>query len=257
MKWLKSLRMILSVHTLIITVLAVVSTALCRHYDITANFPLTLIGTAIIFPIVFSISGAYKRRESALKEYGSIKAHGRAIFFATRDWLPESDSEIQNQAKDLLAELLKSCRDLFNTPVDHMEEKERDVYATFSKLSVFIKSFRGRNLPGGEVSRCNQFLSKMIVAFENVKHIYQYRTPRTLRMYSKVFIYLLPILYGPYFAEVAKEYARQVVYMMPILFTVILVSLDNIQSHLENPFDQVGEDDVIINAEKFVRRLDL
>ncbi len=43
---------------------------------------------------------------------------------------------------------------------------------------------------------------------------------------------------------------------MPVLFSVILVSLDNIQDHLENPFDQVGEDDVAINAEKFVARLD-
>jgi hypothetical protein len=44
---------------------------------------------------------------------------------------------------------------------------------------------------------------------------------------------------------------------MPILFSIILVSLDNIQEHLENPFDQVGEDDVRINPEKFIRRLDL
>ena len=68
MKWLKSLRLIIGVHTLVITLLAVASTWLCLRYEIIANFPLTLIGTAIIFPIVFSISGAYKRRESALRE---------------------------------------------------------------------------------------------------------------------------------------------------------------------------------------------
>lgn len=257
MKHLKSLKLILSVHTLVITILAVLSTGLCRRYGITAEFPLTLIGTAIIFPIVFSISGAYKRRESALREYGAIKAHGRAIFFAARDWIPETDIETQDKIKELLSDLLKACRGLFHMPIDRMDDQEKEVYAVFSKLSVFIKGFRDMGLPGGEVSRCNQFLSKMIVAFENVKHIYQYRTPRTLRMYSKIFIYLLPILYGPYFAEVSKEYAPQTTYMMPILFTVILVSLDNIQNHLENPFDQVGEDDVIINAEKFVSRLDL
>ena len=37
--------------------------------------------------------------------------------------------------------------------------------------------------------------------------------------------------------------------------TILLVSLDNIQEHLENPFDQVGQDDVMINAEKFIDRL--
>ena len=34
--------------------------------------------------------------------------------------------------------------------------------------------------------------------------------------------------------------------MMPVLFTTVLVSLDNIQEHLENPFDQIGEDDIVI-----------
>jgi hypothetical protein len=33
--------------------------------------------------------------------------------------------------------------------------------------------------------------------------------------------------------------------------------LDNIQDHLENPFDQVGADDVKINAEKFIENLKL
>jgi hypothetical protein len=84
-----------------------------------------------------------------------------------------------------------------------------------------------------------------------------YRTPRTLRAYSDFFIVLLPILYGPYFAQLSKDYSDGLGYIMPVLFSVILVSLDNIQSHLENPFDQIGEDDVTINAEKFVARLEV
>ena len=42
---------------------------------------------------------------------------------------------------------------------------------------------------------------------------------------------------------------------MPVLFALVLSSLDNIQEHLENPFDQVGQDDVTFNAEKFMDRL--
>ena len=97
----------------------------------------------------------------------------------------------------------------------------------------------------------------MMIAFESIKHIYQYRTPRTLRAYSKVFIYVLPVAYGPYFAEIGTEYTHGLMYVLPVLLTVILVSLDHIQNHLENPFDEVGEDDIVINAEKFVERLDL
>jgi hypothetical protein len=138
-----------------------------------------------------------------------------------------------------------------------MPGNEEAVYKAFSKLSLFIKTLREKGLVSGEVSRCNQFLSKMIISFENVKHIYQYRTPRTLRAYSDIFIVLLPILYGPYFAVVSREFSRGLEFVLPVLFSLILVSLDRIQVHLENPFDQIGEDDVMINAEKFVSRLDL
>ena len=257
MRLIKSIRLILSMRAIVIAVLAVSGTYLCIRHDITADFPLSLIGTAIVFPIVFSIGGAYKRRESALREYGNLKAHGRAIFFAARDWLPESDEPTLTEAKSLLTRLLIACRELFATPIDRIDENEQNVYTAFSKLSTYIKSFRDKGLPSGEVSRCNQFLSKMIVAFENVKHIYQYRTPRTLRTYSRVFICLLPVLYGPYFAEISKDFAPQLIYVMPVLFTLVLVSLDNIQNHLENPFDQIGEDDITINAEKFSKALEL
>ncbi|MGI9604410.1 MAG: hypothetical protein ACR2QE_21195, partial [Acidimicrobiales bacterium] len=81
-------------------------------------------------------------------------------------------------------------------------------------------------------------------------------TPTTLRTYSKVFIYVLPVLYGPFFANAALDYSPELAYVMPVLLSVVLVSLDNIQEHLENPFDQVGEDDVMINAEKFIDRLE-
>ena len=46
-----------------------------------------------------------------------------------------------------------------------------------------------------------------MVAFETAKHIHHYRTPRTLRAYSKLFIYLLPISYGPCFAANSQEYS--------------------------------------------------
>ena len=171
------------------------STYLCIKYNITADFPLTLIATAVIFPIVFSINGAYKRRETALSNYASIKSHGRAIFFATRDWLENPSEETLSQAKTRLGNLLESCKTLFSNPGSDLRKNENHVYQCFSDLSKFIKNdLRGNGLASGEVSRCNQYLSKMFSAFENAKHIYQYRTPITLRTCSTVFITVLPIL---------------------------------------------------------------
>ena len=247
---------VINFKTLVIAMLSVASTYVCIQLKITAEYPLTLIATAIIFPIVFSINSAYKRRESALIEYGAMKSHGKALFFAARDWLEKPPEKTLTQSRQLLAELLDSCRVLFSSPASELRNNEEKVYQCFSNLSRFIKTdLRDNGLPSGEVSRCNQYLSKMFSSFENMKHIYQYRTPRSLRTFSTIFITVLPVIYGPYFAHEALRYSPEVTYVMPILFSMVLVSLSNIQEHLENPFDGVGEDDISFNVEEFVDRL--
>ena len=255
MKNFARMAIVINGKAILVAALAVASMLVCRHYGLTADFPLTLIATAVVFPIVFSINSAYKRRESALAAYGGVKSHGRAIYFAARDWPEDSDAETLERIRALLGGLLADCRTLFHTPVHRMQAEEDAVYRRFSDLSLFIKGLRAKGLASGEVSRCNQYLSKMFYSFESLKHIYQYRTPVTLRSYSQIFIFILPILYGPYFVEIAQDFSAGLEFLMPILFALILVGLENIQNHLENPFDQVGEDDVIINAEKFTARL--
>ena len=217
---------------------------------------MTLIATAMVFPIVFSINSAYKRRESVLDDYSQIKAHGRAIYFASRDWLAEQEPARLDRCRRLLGNLLRATRDLCSAPRTETTERETIVYCCFSDLSRFIREdLRSAGLASGEVSRCNQCLSKMLVAFEQTKRIYQYRSPRTLRAFSDFFVTVLPPLYGPYFAYLAAEFSPSLTYLMPVLFALVLSALDNIQEHLENPFDQIGQDDVIINAEKFMDRL--
>lgn len=254
-KLFKRIFLIINIKTLIIVLLSIASTAVCLHFHIKANFPLTLISTAIIFPIVFSIGGAYKRREIALDEYGSIKAHGRALYFATTHWLENPPKELSIELKTHLRNLLESSREMFTHPISELEKREKDIYTNFENLSLFVKKMRTFGLPSGEASRSNQFLSKMMISFERIKHIYQYRTPRTLRTYSDIFIVILPIVYGPHFAENATNFNYGLHFAVPVLFSVILVALDNIQSHLENPFDQQGEDDVDINVDKYIKNL--
>ncbi len=249
------LGLIINWKSLVIAAVAVLATWLSIRFNIKADFPLTIISTAVIFPIVFSIGHAYKRREVTLDDYGTIKAHGRAIYFAARDWLPEHSDDRLDHVKRVLTDLLTGCRDMFKGAPSEMAENEKQVYAAFSELSAFVKRMRSEGLPGGECSRCNQYISKMIVSFEHAKHVYQYRTPRTLRAFSDFFIVTLPIIYGPYFAHEATEYHPLLAFIMPLLFAIILVGLDNIQIHLEDPFDQIGPDDVSINAEKFVELL--
>ncbi len=252
----KRILLIINFQTLIVAGLAVSSTALCIRYEFEADFPLTLIAMSIVFPIVFSIGGAYKRREAALKEYASIKGYLRSIFFVSRDWLDEPKPENVTKMNHIIRDLFNNIKIMFTQPIEELIKNEERVYDSFSDISLYIKhELRNEGLSSGECSRTNQYLQKMIISFESLKHIYQYRTPRTLRAFSAVFIKIIPILYGPYFAHKADGMSWGLEFVIPVLLTMILVSLENIQEHLENPFDQVGEDDITFNVNKFIERL--
>lgn len=255
-KLFKSISLIINYKTFIITGLSVVSTYLCFHFHLTADFPEMLVGIAIVFPVVFSISSAFNRRENALKHLSDFHGHCVAIYYASRDWTIDKDNNTPQRVKDICFQMLELMKMMLrknhNEKADHAEA---DMYGKFSDMSKLMSELRLYGVQSGEISRLNQYLSKMIIAYDNIKMIHQYRTPITLRAYSKVFIYIFPILYAPYFANTFHIYSAQLEYVMPVLYSFILVSLDNIQDHLEHPFDEEGEDDIIIDVERTIKLL--
>ena len=255
-KYLKNLYLIVNIQTFIISFLAVTSTAICIHFKYEADFPLTIITMSIVFPIVFSIGGAYKRREAALKEYAAIKGYLRALYFVPIDWLENVNDSNPEKLLTIIESIFKNIRLMFTNSDLEINKYENKIYSDFSEISSYINNdLRSKGLSSGECSRSNQYLQKLMISFESIKHIYQYRTPRTLKAFSSLFIFIIPILYGPYFAFQAENMSFGLEYITPVLLSSILVSLENIQEHLENPFDQVGEDDVKFNVEKFVENL--
>ncbi len=256
LKLFRSLKLIINYKTWVITGLSVLSSYLCFHWGLTAKFPDMLVGVAIVFPVVFSIGSAYTRRETALQKFSDFKGHAIAIYYASRDWSTEKDHDLSGKAKVLILELLVLMKDMFKSN-DHAvwDEDERKIYELFSKLSGLTMEFRKHGVQSGEVSRVSQYVSKMVIAFDNMRIIHRYRTPVTLRAYSKVFIYSFPIIYGPYFASTFHDFSAQLEYVMPIMYSFILVSLDNIQDQLENPFDEVGEDDIEIETDETAMHL--
>jgi hypothetical protein len=249
---LYSFSLIINYKTFIITALSVLSSYLCFTYGLTARFPDMLVGVAIVFPVVFSIGAAFTRRESGLQRYSDFKGHLIAIYFAMRDWTSsEKENKLPERLRELIYEIMTLKREMFkNKKAEEWQSNEKKMYVLFSRMSAMTMEMRAHGVQSGEISRVSQYVSKLIIAFDNMKIIHHYRTPITLRAYSKVFIYIFPVIYGPYFASTFHDFSAQLEYVMPVLYSFILVSLDNIQDHLEHPFDDVGEDDITINAEE-------
>ncbi len=254
MRTLRSFARIVDHHTVIVTALALGSTWVCIQYDVLADLPSALIGVAVIFPIVFSINSAYQRREQALRALASARAHAVAIGWAHRDWL-EGHEELADSGRRLLEELFASIRIFFHAGAGEHPEALQEVYRRFSTLSKSHEELRAAGMPANEVSRTNQYLRAVMIEFERMRAILEYRTPQALRAYSRVFLNGFPVLYGPYFATLAADSVPAVGYLVAVLYSVVLVSLDNIQEALENPYGIVDEDDVDVGIEDELARI--
>ena len=71
---------------LLIVFVSLLATYLCDYLELIGDMPTSLIGIAVVFPIVFSINSAFQRRDKALEHYGIINANLASIFFTYISW---------------------------------------------------------------------------------------------------------------------------------------------------------------------------
>ena len=85
----------------------------------------------------------------------------------------------------------------------------------------------------------------MCWAFERLRVIREYRSPRTIRSFTKVFIFLMPILLSPYYVHVGKKSGNYwSPYYVSVLSSFIFGALQGVQDVLDDPFDGISEDDI-------------
>lgn len=234
---------VLDRHTLAVCLLSLASTFTAHQLGLAAEMPTTIISIAVIFPIVFSINAAYARREEALRYLAVLRANAAGIYYAHRDWDGGDGDRARAAAVELCATMV-AVRESLQSVAPAGPRRDAAVYASISALSRTVEGLRAGGLSGTEVSRANQYLRGMLESFELLRNIASYRTPVPLRAYSHVFLNAFPILFGPYFAHIGDRYYPVIGYLIAALYAVVLVSLDNIQEELENPFDSRGSDDV-------------
>ena len=127
--------------------------------------------------------------------------------------------------------------------------------ADMAAISRANEVLRKEGVSAPEVSRVNEYLRVISVQFQDLKNIRVYRTPIAMRGYSKCFILLFPIVFGPTFNYISNEAEAGGIWngiVLAIVYSVILTGLDNVQEALENPFDGVGKDDIRFYEPSFV-----
>lgn len=238
-------RRIFDLHALAVAALALAATWACLRFEVRADLPSELIAIAVVFPTAFGIAAAHRRRETALEALANLRGVLASIYYAHRDWTAGTDQSHAGRAAALVRRLYAAVGRALSSPPARRGAPRADVARGFSDLSASIETLKTAGVPGAETSRANQFLNHGLREYERLRAIADYRTADSLRAYSKVFLNLLPVLFAPYYAEIAAEAGHPAFgYAVALAFALVLVGLDNVQDGLENPFDGLGVDDV-------------
>ena len=130
-----------------------------------------------------------------------------------------------------------------------------EIYKSFSNLSDYNDEFLVLGMTDSHaiLVAC---LYDAIKSYECLSTISDYRAPKALRAYSRVFLNLFPILFAPSFASLSVELFFMV-YRIAILYSLVLVMLNNIQGNVENPSDNQGLDDINLELEnRFIKSIE-
>jgi predicted membrane chloride channel (bestrophin family) len=208
------------------------------EFEVVYNIDLTLMSIAIIFPLVFTIRGAFRRREKALEHLSRFRASLRTVesFFLASKMSDELKSESERKIQELNDALFK-----------HLNTKSEDTQGFDNKLNAifdFIKTNR-ESISGGTREKLFRFLRDVVESSDNLIAIHSHRTPISLKAYCLIFIYIFPVVYTPTIInKIGLENPTWLTFFIVVLSEFILISLYNIQDQMEYPFDDEGLDDI-------------
>ena len=218
------------------------------HFSLGYNMDLTLMSIAIIFPLVFNIRGAFRRREKALQHLSQFRSALKTIHFYIQmtDEMPEAQME---ELDGLLEQISDKTMEHLRTnahDVTEVDKAFRELHQSIMKYEEFI--------PRRNRDRILRYLNDLQEGFENVHAINTHRTPQALKAYCLIFIYIFPMLYAPTIIyNIGAVQNAEVVYFIVVVTEFILISLYNIQDQMEYPFDDVGVDDIKLQNFKLYR----
>jgi len=228
-------------------VISFASVFLCYHFEIFFKVDLTLLSIAIIFPLVFTIRGSFRRREKALEHLSQYRSAMKTLYYFI------TTSTLLEEEESILKHLLENIENKTLLHLKSQQSSIKDLDEEVDKVYEFIHS-RRETIPKGLKDKLFKYLCDLHEAIDNLNGIHVHRTPVSLKAYCEVFIYIFPLIYAPtIISEIGKNYNHIAVYFVVMLTEFILISLYNIQDDLEYPFDEKGLDDIKLNHFKVLR----
>ena len=220
---------------------------LYNNYQTNIELDFTIMSVAIVFPLVFSITSAYQRRQDSIKEFAIFrnKIIDLSNIFYSVDKTKKTDYEklffSLVELQDIFVSYLKKSTS--DNKYNKVREKRKEIFLI---IDSYKKLYNER-----EKDSIIRVKNELFQSAEKLRGLKIHPTPISLRKYCLIFIFLSPLLYNTQLVSqnISTGYISEtfISLLMSIIVSFILIALYNVQDYIENPFDQKGLDDLKLN----------
>ncbi|TYZ62920.1 hypothetical protein PybrP1_003300 [[Pythium] brassicae (nom. inval.)] len=240
-----------------------------------ANISWMIVSFAIVAPMIMQIKQAFTRRELALDVLAESKSLFANIMLANALWnwgdngrskLPAGHAA---RTKALLVAVLRDICSLLLLPTltrgrhrltvhgrqvasryePTVEELQTQLMLSFKRLHEQVEVMKAEGLPANEASRINQYHWLLQARLEKLQNIKFYRTPQATRSFTRLFILVLPVFYGPYYVYLMRGDEFQSTsfafcLVLSVVTSLTMIGIFNVEIAMEDPFAGGGMDGI-------------
>lgn len=247
---MKRFAAIVNWQTLIVVCLSFVSCYFTITYQFTLFTDFLIFGLLIAFPITLTTKEAFKRRERAIQYLSLFKASLQSLYYNVLNSKCEyrEKESFKNIAIDVTGTLINYLKS-----VDHGDPSP--IYAASDKIASFVMRNK-KALKGSLPDKISFFLFRVNNSIEFLLATKRHKTPRGLNLVVKIAIYIFVVLYpASLLHETGPAESLGYLFVSSVVKSVFLISLVNVQEMLEDPFNQLGSDDIRMDDFTFTSQL--
>ena len=242
----KAIYSVFNLRLFIILLETIIVLKLYKMFSIKIDIDLTVLSIAIVFPLVFSITSAYQRRQDSIRHYTGF----RNKIIDLTNLIYSVDTIKEEEYNSLFNKLLELQNDLNNILLNSLNHTESSRKYREQRKNIFIQIINLKNkFNEREKDSIIRVKNELFYDIEMLNGIRLHGTPLSLRIYCLIFIFISPLLFSSNEFFVIGDFSSDILSLIVSLtISFILMALYNVQDYIENPFDQKGLDDLKINS---------
>jgi hypothetical protein len=238
---MKKYRFIFNKQTLLVLMLSLFCSFICLRYQIGLGIDFIFLGLFIAFPLTFNLREAFRRRERAIQYLSTFSASLQSSYYHFQNSKQDADKKLEFKT------ILLNTSGMLTKYLSNKTADASAVQTASDAVFIFIRANRG-DLKGGFSEKIASFQYRINESIHFLLATKRHHTPWAVRAIVLFAVYAFVIFYpASLLNETGFDVPLWYVFAMTAFKGFILISLCNVQTLLEDPFNEESPDAVRLN----------